>query len=468
MAEFDPTRLQQYRQAAKEGTGVDVPRSPVEARREHISNMPISREGAEGIARSVIPLGVQIATDMTPLGRVARMGPAVVKAAPYVKDALGGLMGYGANVAAGLEPASTREAVKSAALPPAARGVAGTAKAVMTHLPGTAAIKQGDAVGKIQNAPSSYIPLGADKSDDLYKAVEAKGNPIIPTSHLEKTISEIQTNLANVTHPTLKREVKTALDLANGFHQRIGELKPYGGVPFKELWANSKALSSKLDELEKSGGIEFKDAARLKRAIQEDMSAAGNLTGAGYSELKAANKQYRREQAQKEFTETITKQGFSHRQTPQGEFVEVTPSRVLNWMKHPDQKFWRDSLEPSELKNVEKFLHGLSQVPRMGSGDWMSAAGVAGSAGVLAYRATNDPLLAGAASAAALALPGLIARAVLTPGGRHLVTGLIHDTGSHIPTRALPDMASALRAYLDREPVDAMQREGQTRMPQEP
>ena len=163
----------------------------------------------------------------------------------------------------------------------------------------------------------------------------------------------------------------------------------------------------------------------------------------------------------------VQQQGFTHKQTPQGEFIEVTPARMLNWMKHPDQKFWRESLDPSEVKNLEAFLNTLSKTPRIGSGDWMSAAGMAGTAGVLAYRATNDPLAAGAASAAAIVLPSLISRAVLTPSGRWLLTGMIQDMGRHIPTKAMPILATALRAHLDRAPVDAAMRDagGQTRMP---
>ena len=467
--EFDPELLAQYRQAVKEGTGVPAPRSPIEARQEQLRGMPLSQESVEGMARAVIPVGVQTAAEFTPLGRVARMSPALVKAAPYIKDALGGLMGYGANVAAGLEEPAAREAVKAAALPAAARGVAATAKGITTHLPGTPVIKQEMAVEKLQKATPIYIPLGPDKADTLYEQVRASGNPLIPAKQLETAVDDVIKDISAVTNPALARKRADALEIALGFKNRIGELKPYGGVPFQEYWANLKSLSSHLDDIQSGGGTGFRDATRIKKAAQADLEAAGNLPGKGYPELKAANKLYRREQASKELETVVQQQGFTHKQTPQGEFIEVTPARMLNWMKHPDQKFWRESLDPSEVKNVEAFLNTLSKTPRIGSGDWMSAAGMAGTAGVLAYRATNDPLVAGAASAAAIVLPSLISRAVLTPSGRWLLTGMIQDMGRHIPTKALPMLATALRSHLDRPPMDAVMRDvgGQTRMPVE-
>ena len=79
----------------------------------------------EGIARAVVPVGVQAAVEMSPIGRVARGAGLLRQAAPYVKGAVGGLLGYESNVALGLEGQSTREVVKAAALPAAARGVAG-------------------------------------------------------------------------------------------------------------------------------------------------------------------------------------------------------------------------------------------------------------------------------------------------------------------------------------------------------
>ena len=465
-AEFSAL-VEKYRQAVKEGTGLPPPRSPIEARQEKLRGMPLSQENVEGVARAVIPFGVQAAVDLTPMGRVARMAPAVVKAAPYAKDVVGGLMGYGANVAAGLEEPSVREAVKAGALPPAARGAATTAKAVVTRLPGTPVIKQELSVGKLQKAPPIYIPLGAKDSDELFEEVAKKGNPLIPAKEIESEVDAVIKDVSAITIPALARKRADALEIALGFKNRIGELKPYGGVPFQEYWTNLKALSSHLDDLQSGGGAGFRDVTRIKAAGQRDLAAASNLPGAGYAELKIANKEYRRKLAQKELTTAVEQQGFSHKQTPQGEFVEVTPARMLNWMKHPDRKFWRESLEPDELKGVESFLNTLSKTPRIGSGDWMGAAGLAGMAGVLAYRETNDPLMAGMASTTAIALPSLISRAVLSPTGRWLLTGMIQDVGHRIPTRLMPMFAAALRAHLDRDPVDAIQRESQTRMPVE-
>lgn len=465
--EFDPELLAKYREAAKEGVGITAPVSPIDARQEKLRGMPLSQETVEGMARAVIPMAVQTAAEFTPIGRTARFGQAVAKAVPFLRDVGGGLLGYEANVALGLEEQSPREAIKSVAIPAAARGVASTVKGITTHLPGTPVIKQGLAVEKLIKSPPVYIPLGPQQSDKLYQEVVQRGNPLIPAKEMEKEVDAVITELTNITNPVLAKDVAETLQLANGFKDRIMDLRGVGGIPFQEYWANLKGLSGRLDSLQRTGGAEFRHTARIKAAGQRDLASAGDLKGKGYPELKAANKLYRREQAQNELSTVVQQQGFSHKQTPQGEFIEVAPSRMLNWIKHPDQKFWRESLEPQELKEVETFLHNLSKAPRIGSGDWMSAVGAGGTAGVLAYRATNDPLLAGAATAAAVTLPALISRAVLTPSGRWLLTGLIQDTGRHIPTNALPIMATALRAHLDRDPLDALARENQVRMPQE-
>ena len=110
---FDQEQLDAYRRAAKEGTGVPIPRSPIEERQERISSRGLSQESVEGMARSVIPVAVQTAAEFTPVGRAARFGQAIHKAAPFLRDVGAGLLGYEANVAAGLEEQDTREAVKA-------------------------------------------------------------------------------------------------------------------------------------------------------------------------------------------------------------------------------------------------------------------------------------------------------------------------------------------------------------------
>lgn len=463
---FEQEQLDAYRRAAKEGTGVPIPRSPIEERQERISNRGLSQESVEGMARAVIPAAVQTVAEFTPVGRAARFGQAIHKAAPFLRDVGAGLLGYEANVAAGLEEQDTREAIKAGAVPAGARVAAGAAKGVTTHLPGSSVIKQERAVEQLQER--MYIPLGPDKADDLYKQI--KGNPIVPAAKLRKELDAIESELANITHPELLKDAQATLALTKGFRERIDDLQAFGGVPFQEMWANMRGLSMRLDKLKTAGGPEFRHATMLKQSVQESLEDAGKLPGAQYKEIAAANKLYRREKASETFADVIDKQGFSHVQTQYGEFVEVTPNRVLNWMKDPKQEFWRGGLEKGELKDIETFLHELSRVPKTGRGNWMDIVqkvGYGGIAGGVAHSSGADPATTAAVSAGALSLPSLIAKAVLTPRGRWIVGGLIRETGRHIPTHAVTIFAAALRAHLHRESPEVMAREGQTRMPVE-
>src|SRR3990167_2174342 len=118
---FDPDKLKEYQQAAKEAPGIETPRSPIEERQERISALPFSAQGAGDIARFIIPTAIQAAAEVTPIGRVARFGQAVQRAAPYLKDVGGGLLGYETNVALGLEQQGEGEMLAAGGAPLAGR-----------------------------------------------------------------------------------------------------------------------------------------------------------------------------------------------------------------------------------------------------------------------------------------------------------------------------------------------------------
>jgi len=446
---FDPSKLADARAAMHQDTGLAVPGSPIEEWQERISALPASELPTADFLRMAIPVGLQAAASATPLGSLGRLGPAVRAVAPYAKDIIGGELGYQTNVALGLEEMSPEGAVESAGMPAAFRGVADVGRKVAKSLiPGMNILRQEKAVEEMRKASDVYIPLGADKADDLYKTLASGPNPSVRVPSLATEVKAIQDELSQVTHKTLSNEVREGAKLAGGFAAIIrqgGE----SGVPFKELWANGKALSMKLDQLERQGGIEFRHAARLKKALQTDLEAAGVQN----ADLLKANKAYRRQRVNEDLTEVIEKQGYHT--TENGQYIEVSPGRIRDWIKHPKQDFWRKGLEPKELEDLDAFLKRLGSEPKAKNSDWMDIKEkvLFGGGGLAIGKAVGmDPISAVGLSAAALMMPQLIAKAVTSPKGRAVMEGFIEENGRRWPTKAMPVLAQMLRLSLGETP----------------
>jgi hypothetical protein len=376
-------------------------------------------------------------------------------AAPYAKDIIGGELGYQTNVALGLEEMSPEGAVESAGMPAAFRGVADVGrKAAKSLIPGMNILRQEKAVKTLRESPDVYIPLGKDSSDTLYEAIKKGSNPTIKPTHLLDEMHKVENELMDITNPELAKDAAEGRNLISGFRAMM-DANQWKGVPFKEYWANMKALSGRLDKLE-GKGIEFKHAAQLKRGIQQDLEAAG----ATNAELRSANKAYRREKSQTEFATVLEKQGYHS--TENGQYIEVSPGRIRDWIKHPKQDFWRKGLEPKELEDLDAFLKRLGSEPKAKNSDWMDIKEkvLFGGGGLAVGKAVGmDPISAVGLSAAALMMPQLIAKAVTSPIGRAVMEGFIKENGRRWPTKAMPVLAQMLRLSLGETPEQIQRRE---------
>lgn len=433
-----------------------------------------SREGAKAAVETV--LGAGLPALGTVLGGV---GGGVLKGLtgasrllpftlPLEMAGAGG--GEALNQAVGITPPSNLAIGINAVAPPVGRGVAAAIQHAPRLLPGHSAAMQQQAAAEMRDIPEQLATNDPAKAFARIRKKMDQNTNLMP---FPKTITALETMsqreqaaLAGVQDTTLisrlnqmmgqlkgtppvtgpGRIVTTAGDPAT---QVVVSPGAPGGLTFKEFDATIEALGQQIrDTADHSLRGVYK---KLYASVLTDVEAISDKQAKalfGLTNLRAwkqARHDYRRLRAQEELREVIEKRGI--RTVSEG--IEVTkPNRVMDWIR--DNKYFRESLDPRELRSIQDTLERLSHAPSVRGQRGEAAVGSGRRLASVAVGATaGGPL----GAVVALSLNESVARLVMSPRGRSFLLRWITAGGGLAGQKTAAVLSAAAVGAFDTAPT---------------
>ena len=436
MLKSNPSNARQWEQNLMREAGVQLGREatisspkpvipalgPEPVARPDLPSIVPSQETAEGatgfLKRAALPTAGAVVGGMV---------------SPGMGIPLGGMAGEAANQIFGITEPSLTQVGLQGIVPTVAKGGAAALQRAPKMLPGASAALQEEGVRVARGLPAKAIAAPARSSDELFGELAAGPNPSIPTTNLAKAAADLASKEAKVPGKRLKDT--EIVGLADDF-------KDTASLSIGEIQGASKRLNALIRDRTKQD--ELRGAYKhLKEGLQKDLEAAAQGGTSEAKTLKEAWKSYRRESAQENLAEIIEKRGIQHTD----EYLErINPNSIGDWIKN--NKFFRESVDATELKEIEKTLKELSQIPRVpvkrgqpiGSGRRLGMLGLGAAAGGYAGGGIGAAVGAFAVDKGS----DLIARALMSDTGRKALIKIVTANGG----RFGQDEAALLSAYV--------------------
>lgn len=391
----------------------------------------------------------------------AKLAPRIGQTAAGTLPALGeATASYGArqaNVAAGNEPPGLLGDVASVALPLGVR--AATSAPVARRLPGSSVAQHEMAAEDIRQGVTVLQPK--TPAATLYQSVVQQGNPDIPVHDLRGLAKELIT--ANMERGAATRD-NEVLRLARELEQLADR---YGNnVPMNVLYDRMQKTGEILGSVQATGGRGARDISRVYAAFHGalDDAAGSNIPEA--ETLQQAIKASRQEHAV-ERLQRIVGQGRGIEAQQGTGYTFVRGKKMLNEFERllADDDVFRGSFTPEQLAEMRKLFESGVQLPALpppGSAQRGSGlAAIRGSVGAGVGYVLGGPEGAAMGTAAGIAAPEVIARAMMTDRGRQYLRAALEGRGGITP-QTLAVLNEVVRAELPGDQPYASKRSSTT------
>lgn len=401
---------------------------------------PTLRDLAEGVGPLLIGGGAT--------GLAAKGAQTALKQAPNVMRLLGTL---GAESAAGVGAELGMQQTGLTQDDPLSLPIAATAPLLgfgaargLSILPGTEKLTQNLAAGEMRALPQQ-IGIAPVSTSLLYKSIIQQNPSFRVAGHNTlKGLQDIAQKQAAIPEEALQS--KTVQKLVDSSQQEL--LSRGGSYTLPEAQARLSALRE-ATRSSTEGSTEHNVYKYLAAQATKDLDdAANSLQGDAARALLYANKMYRKEIAQADLAYTIAKKGIK---AGEKDLKTIKPRAIMEWIDSPDNEFWRNSLDPAELKGIRSWLEKAPEIKiHQGGapvGSWQRAALVGGGS-LLA--GVGPKTAAGMATAAFFVQNVLdaISWAVTNPKiGRKVLEPLLKDNGNTFTPRMYEIVSAAAAAH---------------------
>ncbi len=364
-----------------------------------------------------------------------QLAPAVL---PAVGAAVGSLAGPG-GTAAGLvggslansaieqlvtgQPKKPLETLTEAATLPITTAIMGgtgrLVRAVPKRLPGAGAALQEESAAVAKGIPGS---IKTTPSGPLYAAYEQAGSLPVTTTNLNGALGRLYTKEGQIVPALQEPQIaKVVNDLADVV------TNPKVPVTLEQLRLNLSRAGATARALEESNPEVAGALKLLFREGWKDIEAAATQGGPQAQLLKTANLAYRREMAQETLKDWIegtpTRKGAVNIRAADN-LVSFSPGKITDQIRRDD--FFRGSLMPEELKQIDDILQQLAKTPALppvhGQMYGFGRLGTHASVGVLLARLLGTDVLT--TTALTTVAGGIISRALMTPAGRGMLMSM--------------------------------------------